>query len=65
MTRAIAIAVALVLAAPAVAPYSLGALALARNYPCSKSKGGVVGCTKDGRFICRDGTTSKSKQRCT
>jgi hypothetical protein len=39
--------------------------ALAQNTPCSKKKGGVVGCTKDGRFLCRDGTISQSKKKCT
>ncbi len=37
----------------------------AKNYPCSKSKGGVSHCTTDGKFVCNDGSTSKSKSTCT
>lgn len=36
-----------------------------RNTPCSQSAGGVVACTADGRFQCRDGRVSESKQKCT
>ncbi|MEQ9721265.1 hypothetical protein ABQG65_08720 [Yersinia alsatica] len=32
--------------------------------PCSGSKGGVSHCTSDGRFLCNDGTISKSKKIC-
>ncbi|QDL32608.1 hypothetical protein EGO53_12755 [Serratia liquefaciens] len=39
--------------------------AQAKNYPCSKSKGGVSHCTTDGKFVCNDGSTSKSKSTCT
>ncbi|EPC5388439.1 hypothetical protein ACRZ2F_000429 [Serratia liquefaciens] len=39
--------------------------AQAKNYPCSKSKGGVSRCTTDGKFVCNDGSTSKSKSTCT
>lgn len=39
--------------------------AYARNTPCSQSKGGVVGCSPDGKFMCKDGTTSESKKTCT
>lgn len=34
----------------------------ARNYPCSGKKGGVSHCTSDGKFVCNDGTISKSKK---
>ncbi|MEQ4675289.1 hypothetical protein ABN063_12045 [Providencia vermicola] len=36
----------------------------ARNYPCSGSKGGIDRC-EDGKFICNDGSTSRSEQVCT
>lgn len=36
----------------------------AKNYPCSGKKGGVSHCTSDGKFVCNDGTQSKSKQIC-
>ncbi|MFP2768350.1 hypothetical protein [Oceanisphaera sp. KMM 10153] len=36
----------------------------ARNYPCSKGKGGVSHCTSDGKFVCKDGTISRSKKKC-
>lgn len=36
----------------------------ARNYPCSGKKGGVSHCTSDGKFVCNDGTISKSKRIC-
>jgi len=35
----------------------------ARNQPCSKSMGGVSHC-KDGKFVCKNGKISKSKQVC-
>ena len=35
----------------------------ARNYPCSKSMGGVSHC-KDGKFVCKNGKISKSKKLC-
>lgn len=34
----------------------------AKNYPCSGKKGGVSHCTSDGKFVCNDGTISKSKK---
>lgn len=37
----------------------------AKNYPCSKGKGGVAHCTSDGKHVCKDGTISRSKQKCT
>ena len=36
----------------------------ARNTPCSKKKGGIASCTKDGKFRCNDGSVSKSKRSC-
>jgi hypothetical protein len=36
----------------------------AKNTPCSKKKGGIVGCTSDGKYICRNGTVSQSKRHC-
>lgn len=33
--------------------------------PCSGKKGGISHCTKDGKFVCRDGSISKSKKKCT
>lgn len=39
-------------------------LAEARNYPCSKGKGGVSHCTSDGKHVCNDGTISRSKKKC-
>jgi len=35
----------------------------ARNYPCSKGKGGVSHC-KNGKFVCKDGSISQSKRTC-
>lgn len=32
--------------------------------PCSGSKGGIKACTADGKFICQDGSLSKSKKIC-
>lgn len=32
--------------------------------PCSGSKGGIAHCTSDGRFVCNDGSLSKSKRFC-
>lgn len=32
--------------------------------PCSGKKGGVSHCTKDGKFVCNDGTISGSKRIC-
>lgn len=36
----------------------------ARNTPCSGKKGGIAGCTKNGKFLCNDGPTSASKKSC-
>ena len=35
------------------------------NEPCSGKKGGIAKCTSDGKFMCKDGTISKSKKICT
>ena len=35
----------------------------AKNYPCSKSMGGVSHC-KDGKFVCKNGKISQSKKVC-
>lgn len=40
-------------------PFSVSAA----NYPCSKGKGGVSHCSGK-KFICNDGSTSKSKKIC-
>lgn len=34
------------------------------NKPCSGKKGGIKACTSDGKFLCKDGTISKSKKVC-
>lgn len=34
------------------------------NKPCSGKKGGIKHCTSDGKFMCRDGTVSASKKKC-
>lgn len=34
------------------------------NKPCSGNKGGVKACTTNGKFLCNDGTISKSKRVC-
>ena len=39
--------------------------AFATNTACSGKKGGVVGCSPDGRFMCQDGTVSASTKTCT
>ncbi|WP_081407834.1 hypothetical protein [Acinetobacter sp. 243_ASPC] len=33
--------------------------------PCSGKKGGVKACTVDGKFMCKNGTLSASKKKCT
>ncbi|WFF38002.1 hypothetical protein LU290_06985 [Moraxella nasibovis] len=35
------------------------------NKPCSGKKGGIASCTSGGKFMCKDGTISKSKKVCT
>lgn len=54
--RAVATALMLILVSAPVAE--------ARNQPCSGKKGGVKACTSDGKFLCRNGTTSASKRKC-
>lgn len=44
----------------AFTPFEAGA----KNTPCSKKKGGIAGCTADGKYLCRNGTVSQSKRRC-
>lgn len=39
-------------------------ISYAKNYPCSGKKGGVSHCSPDGKFVCNDGTKSKSKKIC-
>lgn len=34
------------------------------NKPCSGKKGGVESCTSGGKFMCKDGSISKSKKVC-
>lgn len=34
------------------------------NKPCSGSKGGIKACTASGKFMCNDGSISKSKRIC-
>ncbi|WP_242634793.1 hypothetical protein [Atlantibacter sp.] len=43
---------------------TVSSFASAANYPCSKSKGGVSHCTADGKFVCNDGSISRSKKVC-
>lgn len=43
---------------------SLPTVSMARNYPCSGKKGGVSHC-ENGKFVCNDGSISKSKKTCT
>lgn len=38
--------------------------ASAANTPCSGKKGGVSHC-QNGKFVCKDGSTSASKKTCT
>jgi hypothetical protein len=42
---------------------AISTVALAKNYPCSKKKGGVSHC-QGTLFICKDGSASQSKQNC-
>lgn len=48
----------------ALATLVITAPAFATNYPCSKSKGGVDRC-QGSKFVCRDGSISSSKRKCT
>ena len=47
-----------------IAGLATNIVAEARNTPCSGRKGGVKACTADGKFLCRNGTVSQSKQTC-
>ncbi|MCZ7835698.1 MULTISPECIES: hypothetical protein [Atlantibacter] len=47
-----------------LALFGASAFSNAANYPCSKSKGGVSHCTADGKFVCNDGSISRSKKVC-
>ncbi|WP_250163890.1 hypothetical protein [Psychrobacter sp. WY6] len=38
--------------------------AQAKNTPCSGKMGGVSHCSKDGKFVCKNGKISQSKQVC-
>ncbi|CNE37584.1 Uncharacterised protein [Yersinia nurmii] len=42
---------------------SLPTISIAKNYPCSGKKGGVSHC-ENGKFVCKDGSISKSKKIC-
>ncbi|HWL06760.1 MAG TPA: hypothetical protein VNQ99_17790 [Xanthobacteraceae bacterium] len=53
------------LALAGIIALGLAGAAEARNTPCSGKKGGVAYCTKDGKFMCKEGTTSASKRICT
>jgi hypothetical protein len=46
-----------------VALIFISSLAVAANTPCSGRKGGVSHCA-NGKFVCNDGSVSKSKQVC-
>jgi hypothetical protein len=50
-------------AALAIALMAMSASADARNTPCSGKKGGVSHCS-GGKFVCNDGSVSKSKRVC-
>ncbi|MFJ5358961.1 hypothetical protein [Pectobacterium sp. CHL-2024] len=54
-----------VLASVFIFSFLFNAEVSARNTPCSKGKGGISHCTTDGKFVCNDGTISKSKKICT
>jgi hypothetical protein len=36
----------------------------ARNTPCSGKMGGVDHCSKEGKFVCKNGKISQSKKLC-
>ena len=38
--------------------------AQAKNVPCSGKMGGVSHCSKDGKFVCKNGKISQSKRVC-
>ncbi|MGK4478707.1 hypothetical protein [Yersinia enterocolitica] len=43
---------------------SMSADASRGRKPCSGSKGGISHCTSDGKFVCNDGSISRSKKVC-
>lgn len=47
----------------AVLVISFNADISAQNKPCSGKKGGVSHC-ENGKFVCKDGSVSKSKKVC-
>jgi len=51
------------LAVAAVMALSAPALAARGNQPCSGKKGGVSHCSS-GKFVCNDGSVSRSKRTC-
>lgn len=51
----------IVLLALCLATY--GPASLAQNKPCSGKKGGIAYCS-NGKFMCKNGTLSRSKRRC-
>lgn len=38
--------------------------AQAQNKPCSGKMGGIDHCSKDGKFVCKNGKISQSKKMC-
>lgn len=46
-----------------VASLFVAPMTYAQNKPCSGKKGGILHCS-GGKFICSDGSTSKSKKVC-
>lgn len=48
----------------AITLMALSASADAQNTPCSGKKGGINHCS-GGKFVCNDGSISKSKRICT
>ncbi|MBE0407107.1 hypothetical protein ACT3TI_09720 [Psychrobacter sp. AOP22-C1-22] len=38
--------------------------AQAKNTPCSGKMGGVSHCSKEGKFVCKNGKISQSKKIC-
>ncbi len=38
--------------------------AQAQNTPCSGKMGGISHCSKEGKFVCKNGKISQSKKQC-
>ncbi len=38
--------------------------AQSKNTPCSGKMGGISHCSKDGKFVCKNGKISQSKRVC-